>query len=74
MAEHGGGLDEQGRTQINVPTQTIGTSAALALNSHASLDGWIKMKGSCMSQKRKNERKSRVVAPCPAGMWFGSRA
>jgi hypothetical protein len=54
--------------------QTIGTKQAFALNSHASFDGWIKMNGSCMSQNKKNDRKSRVVAPCVAGIELGRRA
>lgn len=62
------------RTQIKVPIQTIGTKHALALNSHANLDGWIKMNGSCMSQNRKKDKKSRDVAPCAAGIEFGRRA
>jgi hypothetical protein len=52
---------------------TIGTIMALMLNTHLSLLGWMKMKGSWRSQKRKNERKSDEVAPWASGTRFGKR-
>lgn len=52
----------------------MGTTAALMLKTSFSLDGWMKMKGSWITQKMKNDRKSEVVAPWLAGTAFGRRA
>lgn len=53
-----------------VAMAVIGTTMFLAKNSGRSLEGWIKIKGSWKSQKRKKLRKEYDVNPEVLDRWL----